>query len=150
MLKLLKRLKPKEWCLAAVALVFIVAQVYLDLEMPEFSKRFQENDDVFHRIVEICASDKKQAERFSLLCGKYGEDTVIRLCCDLVVLSSGEGIPLPIWDYATQHCSRTPSISLDWKRQITEKELTELFRNCIVTERTDGKTFFVRKKKQFQ
>ncbi len=36
MLKLLKRLKPKEWCLAAVALVFIVAQVYLDLEMPEY------------------------------------------------------------------------------------------------------------------
>ena len=113
-----------------------------------FSKRFQENDDVFHRLIEICASEKEQAERFSLLCGKYGEDTVIRLCCDLVVLSSGEGIPLPIWDYATQHCSRTPSISLDWKRQITEKELTGLFRNCIVTEKTDGKTCFVRKKKR--
>lgn len=115
----------------------------------KFNKRFQENDCVLHFIVELRVySKKEQAERFSLLCGKYGEDTVIRLCCDLVVLSSGEGIPLPIWDYATQHCSRTPSISLDWKRQITEKELTELFRNCIITEKTDGKTCFVRKKKR--
>ncbi len=36
MLKLLKRLKPIEWVLVFVGIVFIVAQVYLDLKMPEY------------------------------------------------------------------------------------------------------------------
>ncbi len=36
MLKLLKRLKPIEWLLVFVGLVFIVTQVYLDLKMPEY------------------------------------------------------------------------------------------------------------------
>ncbi len=117
------------------------------------SKRFhgciQEKEEVLHRIAALHdLSEKEQKERFSLLCCKYGQKAVIRLCCDLVVLSSGEEIPLPIWDFATQYCSRTPSIPLETKRQITEKELTRIFRNCIITEKTDGKTFFARKKKR--
>lgn len=35
MLKILKNLTKKEWSLAALALVFIVAQVWLDLTMPD-------------------------------------------------------------------------------------------------------------------
>lgn len=38
MLKLLKNLEPKEWFLFAVSLMFIVAQVWLDLEMPGYMK----------------------------------------------------------------------------------------------------------------
>lgn len=36
MLKLLKKLKPIEWVFAAVGILFIVTQVYLDLKMPEY------------------------------------------------------------------------------------------------------------------
>ncbi len=39
MLKILKYLKPKEWLQAAVAMVFIVSQVWLDLKLPEFMSR---------------------------------------------------------------------------------------------------------------
>ena len=35
MLKILRYLKPKEWLFAAISLVFIIAQVYLDLRLPE-------------------------------------------------------------------------------------------------------------------
>lgn len=36
MFKLLKRLKPVEWAFVFVGIVFIVAQVYLDLKMPDY------------------------------------------------------------------------------------------------------------------
>ena len=36
MLKLFKSLRKKEWILAAVSLIFIVGQVWLDLTMPEY------------------------------------------------------------------------------------------------------------------
>ncbi|MCL2003444.1 MAG: ABC transporter ATP-binding protein/permease [Oscillospiraceae bacterium] len=36
MLKIFKYLKPKEWFFAGVSLIFIVAQVWLDLKMPEY------------------------------------------------------------------------------------------------------------------
>ena len=36
MLKLFKNLRRQEWGLAAVSLLFIVAQVWLDLTMPEY------------------------------------------------------------------------------------------------------------------
>lgn len=36
MLKILKRLKTKEWLQVGISLVFIVAQVWLDLKLPEF------------------------------------------------------------------------------------------------------------------
>ena len=36
MTKILKHLKPKEWLMAAISLVFIVAQVWLDLKLPDF------------------------------------------------------------------------------------------------------------------
>lgn len=36
MIKILKYLKPKEWLLAGVSLIFIVVQVWLDLKMPEY------------------------------------------------------------------------------------------------------------------
>jgi len=35
-IKILKYLKPKEWLLAGVSLIFIVVQVWLDLKMPEY------------------------------------------------------------------------------------------------------------------
>ena len=36
MFRILKRLKAAEWLQAAVSLVFIVAQVWLDLKLPDF------------------------------------------------------------------------------------------------------------------
>ena len=36
MLKTLKYLKPKEWMMAGISLIFIVVQVWLDLKMPEY------------------------------------------------------------------------------------------------------------------
>ena len=36
MLKLMKQLKPREWLFAALGIVFIVAQVWLDLKMPDY------------------------------------------------------------------------------------------------------------------
>ena len=36
MLKIFKYLKPKEWLMAGISLVFIVAQVWLDLKMPDY------------------------------------------------------------------------------------------------------------------
>ena len=36
MLKLMKQLKPREWLFAALGMVFIVAQVWLDLKMPDY------------------------------------------------------------------------------------------------------------------
>jgi len=36
MLKIFKYLKPKEWLMAAVSLVFIVGQVWLDLKLPDY------------------------------------------------------------------------------------------------------------------
>ena len=36
MLKIFKYLKPKEWLMAGVSLIFIVAQVWLDLKLPDF------------------------------------------------------------------------------------------------------------------
>ena len=36
MLKLFKHLRPKEWLMASVSMVFIVAQVWLDLKLPEY------------------------------------------------------------------------------------------------------------------
>lgn len=36
MLRILKRIKIKEWLLAAFSLVFIVLQVWLDLKLPEY------------------------------------------------------------------------------------------------------------------
>lgn len=36
MIKLMRSLTKKEWALAAVSLVFIVSQVWLDLTMPEY------------------------------------------------------------------------------------------------------------------
>ncbi|WNS44056.1 ABC transporter ATP-binding protein [Paenibacillus sp. MMS20-IR301] len=38
MLKLLKKLEPKEWFLFAVSLMFIVVQVWLDLELPDYMR----------------------------------------------------------------------------------------------------------------
>ena len=38
MLRIFKHLKPKEWLLAVASLVFIVAQVWLDLRLPEYMK----------------------------------------------------------------------------------------------------------------
>ena len=39
MLKILRYINPKEWLMAAVSLVFIVSQVYLELKMPEYMER---------------------------------------------------------------------------------------------------------------
>lgn len=39
MFKLLKKLKPIEWLYVALGVVFIVAQVYLDLKMPEYMNK---------------------------------------------------------------------------------------------------------------
>jgi ATP-binding cassette subfamily B protein len=36
MLKILKRMRPSEWLQAAVSLVFIVVQVWLDLKLPDY------------------------------------------------------------------------------------------------------------------
>lgn len=36
MLKILKYLKPKEWLMAGISLIFIVAQVWLDLKLPDY------------------------------------------------------------------------------------------------------------------
>ena len=36
MLKLFRNLRKTEWLLAAVSIVFIIAQVWLDLTMPEY------------------------------------------------------------------------------------------------------------------
>jgi ATP-binding cassette subfamily B protein len=36
MLKIFKYLKPKEWLVAGISLIFIVAQVWLDLKLPEY------------------------------------------------------------------------------------------------------------------
>lgn len=36
MLKILKYLKPKEWLMAGISLIFIVAQVWLDLRLPDY------------------------------------------------------------------------------------------------------------------
>lgn len=36
MLKIFRYLKPKEWMMAAISLVFIVAQVWLDLKLPDY------------------------------------------------------------------------------------------------------------------
>jgi len=36
MLKIFKYLKPKEWLMAGVSLIFIIAQVWLDLKLPDF------------------------------------------------------------------------------------------------------------------
>ena len=36
MLKIFKYLKPKEWLMAGISLIFIVAQVWLDLKLPDF------------------------------------------------------------------------------------------------------------------
>ncbi|MCL1795965.1 MAG: ABC transporter ATP-binding protein, partial [Clostridia bacterium] len=36
MLKIFKRLQPKEWLMAGFSLIFIVAQVWLDLKLPDF------------------------------------------------------------------------------------------------------------------
>ena len=36
MIKILKYLKPKEWLMAGISLIFIVAQVWLDLKMPDY------------------------------------------------------------------------------------------------------------------
>ncbi len=36
MIKILKRLRPKEWLQAAISLVFVVAQVWLDLKLPDY------------------------------------------------------------------------------------------------------------------
>ncbi|MDR1558332.1 MAG: ABC transporter ATP-binding protein/permease [Clostridiales bacterium] len=36
MLKIIKRLKPKEWLMIGVSVIFIVAQVWLDLKVPDF------------------------------------------------------------------------------------------------------------------
>lgn len=38
MLKILKNLEPKEWFLFGVSLMFIIAQVWLDLELPDYMK----------------------------------------------------------------------------------------------------------------
>ncbi len=39
MLKIFRYLKPKEWLMAAVSLIFIVSQVWLELKMPEYMQR---------------------------------------------------------------------------------------------------------------
>ena len=39
MLKIFKYLKPKEWLMAGISLVFIVAQVWLELRMPEYMQK---------------------------------------------------------------------------------------------------------------
>ena len=39
MAKIFKYLKPKEWLMAGVSLIFIVAQVWLDLRMPEYMEK---------------------------------------------------------------------------------------------------------------
>lgn len=83
-------------------------------------------------------TEEAQKTRFSVICEKYGRLLVLRACCDLIVLSSGEDIPLPIWDFASQRCSRTPSLDPAIKERITEKQMTKLFRNCIVKEKRDG------------
>ena len=36
MIKIFKYLKPKEWLMAGVSLVFIVAQVWLELKLPDY------------------------------------------------------------------------------------------------------------------
>jgi len=38
-LKIFRYLKPKEWLMAAVSLIFIVSQVWLELKMPEYMQR---------------------------------------------------------------------------------------------------------------
>lgn len=39
MLKILKYLKPKEWLMAGISLIFIVSQVWLDLRLPEYMQK---------------------------------------------------------------------------------------------------------------
>jgi ATP-binding cassette subfamily B protein len=39
MLKILKYLKPKEWLMAGLSLIFIVAQVWLDLKLPDYMSK---------------------------------------------------------------------------------------------------------------
>ena len=39
MIKIFKYLNPREWLAAGVSLIFIVAQVWLDLKMPEYMER---------------------------------------------------------------------------------------------------------------
>ena len=39
MLKILKYLKRKEWLMILCSVIFIVAQVYLDLELPEYMSK---------------------------------------------------------------------------------------------------------------
>ena len=42
MIKILKYLNPKEWLMAGISLIFIITQVYLDLQMPDYMKRITE------------------------------------------------------------------------------------------------------------
>ena len=42
MIKIFKYLKPKEWLMAGISLIFIVSQVWLELKMPEYMKEITE------------------------------------------------------------------------------------------------------------
>jgi hypothetical protein len=41
MLKIFKYLNPKEWLMAGVSLIFIVTQVFLELQMPDYIVSFR-------------------------------------------------------------------------------------------------------------
>ena len=104
--------------------------------------------EIHARIADIRdLTEEAQKARFSVICEKYGRRLVLRACCDLIVLSSGEDIPLPIWDFASQRCSRTPSLDPAIGERITEKQMTKLFRNCIVKEKWDGARIIARQKR---
>lgn len=104
--------------------------------------------EILSAIVNVCAqAADMQKENFAAICGKYGRNHVLRVCCDLVVVSDGSDIPLAIWDYATAKSSQYPAIDAALAALISQKEITRLFRNCIVREeRIDGKTIVHRRK----
>jgi ATP-binding cassette subfamily B protein len=64
MLKIFKYLKPKEWLLAGVSLLFIIVQVWLDLKMPEYMQEIT----TLIQTVGSAMSDIWIAGGFMLLC----------------------------------------------------------------------------------
>ena len=72
MLKLLKYLKKREWLYALCALVFIVAQVWLDLKLPDY----------MNTITQIAQGGTNSVTGAAMSCRTSGQTAAI-CCCVL-------------------------------------------------------------------
>lgn len=123
MLKIFKYLKPKEWIFAGVCIVFIVAQVFLDLKMPDYMSE----------VTKLIQTQSGQLRDIWIAGGK------------MLLCASGSLVAAFIVGYfaaqaATSFCARLRELTFDKTLSFSMEELSEFSISSLITRTTNDIT----------